>query len=272
MFESRGCRLQCGKLMLNIPISVAEILVPQIAREHYQTLWNRIGLAAPTANKRGGESVSKIIKAGMRTRSVTGHIAGEVSERALDCTRTQRTTVRANEKLAGAWEAFSTNCLIAQERLHCRRMQRQNAGRGEFGGRDTQRARHRIDILVAQTERFTGTQSRTSKQSDQRAIGDGTQIGAPRSEGIGSSQNELNLIIGINVWGAPARRPIDETRRRNLGVRIECGTESGKASNDAQPTGDRYRKGGLPGSPSQSDPHRQRLARRSVIGKASESK
>ena len=90
MFESRGCRLQCGKLVLNIPISVAEILVPQIAREHYQTLWDRIGLAAPTANKRGGKSVAKIIKAGMRTRSVTGYIAGEVSERALDLHKDSR--------------------------------------------------------------------------------------------------------------------------------------------------------------------------------------
>jgi hypothetical protein len=98
------------------------------------------------------------------------------------------------------------------------------------------------------------TEPRKGKQSDQRAMGDRTQIGAPRSEGMRSSQNEPNLIIGIDVWDPAARRSIDETRGSNLGVRIESGTESGKTSNNAQTVGDRDRKGRLPSSSSQSDP------------------
>jgi hypothetical protein len=60
--------------VLNIPIGVVKILVSQIARQQHQALGDRIGLAAPTADKRGGKAVAKIVKPGTRACPITGNV------------------------------------------------------------------------------------------------------------------------------------------------------------------------------------------------------
>src|SRR5271169_2424421 len=54
-------RSQCRKLVLNIPIGLVKMLMSQIARQHHEALRDRIGLAAPTADKGGGKGMAKII-------------------------------------------------------------------------------------------------------------------------------------------------------------------------------------------------------------------
>ena len=53
MIEAGRGLAQCLTLLLNIPIGVVKILVPQIAGQQHQALRDRIGLTAPTADKGG---------------------------------------------------------------------------------------------------------------------------------------------------------------------------------------------------------------------------
>ena len=78
MIEAGRGLAQCLTLLLNIPIGVVKILVPQIAGQQHQALRDRIGLTAPTADKGGDKGVAKIIEPGTRACAVSWNVIDEV--------------------------------------------------------------------------------------------------------------------------------------------------------------------------------------------------
>lgn len=237
----------------------------EVAGEQHEVVSDGHTGPAPAGNQARGERMPKIVEARLIARAIACQPMRQLAEGRVQHAVVKGTSVHADKEFFGERPLALPCDVIAQERAHRRRMERQQAFGAGLGGGHAERAGFGVEIFRTESAGLDDAQSGAGDQPDKCAKGERAQRFGWR-QGRRPAQQQSGLLKGVNVRRDPAMRRAKQAWWWNLGARIECGAVAGKPADYLQPfgviEGGRFRRQGGPG---QREGNRERLTRSGPI-------
>lgn len=224
--------------------------MPEVAGEQHEVVSDGNTGPAPAGNQARGERMPNIIEARLSARAMARQPARQLAEGRVQHAVVQGPSVHADKEFFGERPPGLPRALIAQERAHRRRMERQQTFGAGLGGGHAERAGCGVEIFRSESAGLDDAQAGAGEKPDERDKGERAQRSG-RRQGRRPAQQQSGLLHGVDVWRNPVMRRAEQARWRNLGARIECGAVTGQPADRLQPFGvmerGRARRQGGPG-------------------------